>query len=1650
VGYTVIFYACKYATKALPRINRPDISAAVTTFFSSKAYNTLKGELDGDDRTLAQQATSTARSVYFALLRGFELPLTHAADYIVSGCSYASSHFFVPLHMSVLLMIVTGVPSPVSVTPVKEYADEDDVDGENLFTTSFTSFSNYDLYLRRPRTEEFSSLSLYSFSEKYDKKTKTKKWEPSENAFDLEPPHDSLFIVRRSREDLTCVLLNGIALPNIFKLECTPHEFHRLTGMHRTTPLDGGVDSDEDDGELSVDSRDGEAEEDNYKDAFDDMNPDQIEVNVNRSIFSDKRETFGCFLTVLLVPHRLSLRAARDDNHSWWDTFLLSVPDPSVPNQDDQAALLLGPREIEVMHSLTTLNVDPSVSKRRNKDLATREKEAESDLAAHKDEGSGFYKADSLFSADEFLDDEPSQKRKKTKDGPKMDDTDSEFLYKRYGELLRDVEGVVKERVGFFDSIMGKLALGGTPYKYSQTAVHTTLTPASALQLCTSASVPTNSELEPLIRPLLEPTPTSLLDGHDLELDASAVSKDEPVTKKNTPLLENCTMADTIEKYELNENQAKAFRLMVSSTLYANEKDPLYVLIPPYTHLILTGIGGSGKSECVKAIIEYNEKQTGFVKTVVKMAELGSVAALLGGFTLCRLFGSRFEGTKPALHREEALLRALDLGILDEVSMVKRSSWHYFNMALQAAKKLASKQLPLVSLLLLGDCFQLAPVGSYSMFRDGYVHSATGLKTNWARDWFKRIPNCIVLEKNYRAGDDERRLRDFLHAARYGCFTVRHARWMESRVFTRETAATLDDIPTFICSTNRERSSIADAVLQCKIASRKVKVYKWVCPPLHNPSGIDEDLLRAYDALCVSQRDGPKSKIKAAPIFHAFVGMRVVLTANVATEIGVANGSSGVIRALHFPQGTEFNRNEKGVYVSSNPPVYADVELSFEPSRAPPGYGSKTYRKVRPVPLVLQEHTIDYFNAEGARFSRRCKYMGLPVLNGYASTCHSAQGRTINHPICISRGLLERTDAMQLYVASSRVTKEGHIFFEKPLGVHELNQFVMPTWVTKEWKRLNVLSAATLARFFPGEPNDEPDNVDFSDLDDVSDLVPSGAEGHHYQNSRKRKGPRNVPTPPAASKRVKQDDANASNDSDGNDDFDDDETFQPTSAPPTTELLLTTVLCEIDGVEVTVESRKRLLPGKWLCSELTSFFFKYICRLLPSTLCYAVDSLQVAAIMEKRCDRSRRRARWLQKMLAARFWILPVSINSSTPANTNTWTCPPDHWTFTAYDSAANVVYVFDSLGLHTQNARRTFFSSFVPDCIREAANAGAVPEVRVLGNEHYQRDTHSCGVFTIYVCLLFANFLSQPGEEHQDFGTYFSDNFPTFLPFNATDKRLILTDVINDPQRLTRPLSSFLPIAEPVPLVNTGNDCWLNTTVASLRALRLTSTTLRATFPLFSKSTIRATDVSDFRKSLWVHRAAISTDWLVETEQFEATALVAFFINQFFPLKFAVSQTFTTNCEACHVETHHTTTNSITWVQSQTELFPLPRLPDLVCPLCTHVQASEAGVTGLNHATFPSEFLYVECFRVSLAGRVSRHPVMYPAEFVDSVGQAYELACVGVHESKLNANRGHWFTLVKQQEDWFSASDSDIKKVTTNYALTRHTHAGFLIYRRV
>ena len=161
-------------------------------------------------------------------------------------------------------------------------------------------------------------------------------------------------------------------------------------------------------------------------------------------------------------------------------------------------------------------------------------------------------------------------------------------------------------------------------------------------------------------------------------------------------------------------------------------------------------------------------------------------------------------------------------------------------------------------------------------------------------------------------------------------------------------------------------------------------------------------------------------------------GMPVILTQNIAIELGLINGVNGVFRQLVYQESSvstdviseEFPNSTRHVHQ----PLYGLVEINK--SKVEHGL-EQLQPKLIPIPVMEQAFRVDISDIvpkeKRPRSSRKTilsiKRRALPLVPAYSLTTHKSQGQTLNKVVVDLKLPNETDDIAAIYVPLSRVKR---------------------------------------------------------------------------------------------------------------------------------------------------------------------------------------------------------------------------------------------------------------------------------------------------------------------------------------------------------------------------------------------------------------------------------------------------------------------------------------------------------------------------------------------------------------------------------------------------------------------------------------------------
>ena len=215
------------------------------------------------------------------------------------------------------------------------------------------------------------------------------------------------------------------------------------------------------------------------------------------------------------------------------------------------------------------------------------------------------------------------------------------------------------------------------------------------------------------------------------------------------------------------------------------------------------------------------------------------------------------------------------------------------------------------------------------------------------------------------------------------------------------------------------------------------------------------------------------SKTEHLPGFLPFVpGMPVILTQNIAIELGLINGMNGIFRQLVYEETSVTTDAVSEIFPNNTQyirrPLYALVEIAKSTIEC---NFEQLQPDIVPVPLVEQTFRVDIGNIlpkdkipkANQKAILSIKRRALPLVPAYSITTHKSQGQTLKNVVIDLKLPTENDDLASIYVPLSRVKRLADLIILRPFEYKVL--LMKPSKSqTAEMERLDKLYIETQRR----------------------------------------------------------------------------------------------------------------------------------------------------------------------------------------------------------------------------------------------------------------------------------------------------------------------------------------------------------------------------------------------------------------------------------------------------------------------------------------------------------------------------------------------------------------------------------------------------------
>ncbi|THH12700.1 hypothetical protein EW146_g7451 [Bondarzewia mesenterica] len=475
---------------------------------------------------------------------------------------------------------------------------------------------------------------------------------------------------------------------------------------------------------------------------------------------------------------------------------------------------------------------------------------------------------------------------------------------------------------------------------------------------------------------------------------------------------------------QLTEDQRRAFDIIVGhldQTLAGQKPEPL--------RMIISGEGGTGKSKVIQSITEAFNRR-GASNMLAKGAYTGVAASLITGkttHTLCMLSQRMEKMSQETKMRLEQEWDSRQYLIVDEYSMISKTLLSQLSRRINIAKKcppMNGLSFGGVSVILCGDHHQFPSVAAGSKETLYWpVQGGDTLERISGKEIFSEFENVVKLTQQMRVTDPV--WREFLQNLRYGRVQEDDLQMLRGQILNTPSCP-ITDFTTSPWNTAslvtprhavRTRWNSEATAKHCK----QTGMIRFFCPaedkiksggPRH--LSIGEHCEVAKRSLHTTKRRDQRKDLPNE--IELSVGMKVMVTTNLETDLDITNGARGDIVhiALH-PDEPSIGTTDT-IHLEYLP-IYILVHLDRTRTAQLDGLDERV------IPIEPSQQTFTIVNPSLNPKPKiltvtRCQ---LPITAAYAFTDYRAQGQTIPYVVVdIAPPPNGTLSLFNLYVALSR------------------------------------------------------------------------------------------------------------------------------------------------------------------------------------------------------------------------------------------------------------------------------------------------------------------------------------------------------------------------------------------------------------------------------------------------------------------------------------------------------------------------------------------------------------------------------------------------------------------------------------------------------
>ncbi|CAK5270204.1 unnamed protein product [Mycena citricolor] len=486
------------------------------------------------------------------------------------------------------------------------------------------------------------------------------------------------------------------------------------------------------------------------------------------------------------------------------------------------------------------------------------------------------------------------------------------------------------------------------------------------------------------------------------------------------------------EEIVLQPDQQRAYDIIVwhlKHTLAGHGMPPLRMLIH--------GEGGTGKSKVItKATQAFRNR--GVSSWLIKAAYTGVAASLIDGKTTHVIGGISLKAKKMSDATRSKLQdfwKTRRYLIIDEVSMLSKDFFAILSRNIGVGKSSSTdKSFGGINVILCGDFHQFPPVAKsinqalyyptggalQATSNDGRFRTAGKMNdtvdTKIGRVVYEEFTTVVILKQQMRVSDPV--WLDFLRHLRIGDVEEEHLAMLRTLVLNP--SEKLDDgwlAATLVTPRHGVRIPWNEEATRRMCAKNRTQLYVCQAEDTYRGSELNlADRLALAEHLTKHKRGGNSVEKELPYTIELAVGMELMVTSNIETDLDLTNGARGTIEEIILDP-DEPPIGQEAVVHLTRLPVF--ILVKFERTRA--GKLSNLTAGVIPVEPGKATYHVKTTISGGASVTKTIRRRQYPVTGAYAFTDYRSQGQTLGRVIIdIATPPSGGLSLFNLYVALSR------------------------------------------------------------------------------------------------------------------------------------------------------------------------------------------------------------------------------------------------------------------------------------------------------------------------------------------------------------------------------------------------------------------------------------------------------------------------------------------------------------------------------------------------------------------------------------------------------------------------------------------------------